>query len=267
VAEALALYGRLVGARLQAQMQYRASFLADFAATFLGLISEFAAIAVFFRHTPALGGWSLPEVALLYGTAELALGVPRVLLDGFDRLPEAVRRGEFDRVLARPRGAFFQVLASDIGLSNTGRIVQALVVLAIGLRWLEVDWTAGEWLFLGWTIAGGSAFFAGLFVIGAAFAFWTIEGLELMNVLTYGGATLASYPFDIFAAWLRNLFLFVIPLACVNFYPLLYLLDKPDPFGLPAFVPFLSAPACGLVLLAALALWRLGVRHYQSTGH
>ena len=43
-------------------------------------------------------------------------------------------------------------------------------------------------------------------------------------------------------------------------------LDKPDPLHMPPFAPFLS-PVVGIgTMLAALAFWRFGVRHYASTG-
>jgi len=58
----------------------------------------------------------------------------------------------------------------------------------------------------------------------------------------------------------------VIPMAFINYYPSLYLLDKPDPFGLPAWVPFLSPFVAVFAFLGALAIWRFGVSHYQSTG-
>ena len=37
----------------------------------------------------------------------------------------------------------------------------------------------------------------------------------------------------------------MIPAIFMNYYPALYLLDKPDPFGMPVWVRFL-APAAGL---------------------
>ncbi len=77
---------------------------------------------------------------------------------------------------------------------------------------------------------------------------------------------MVSHPMHIYMDWLRKLFTFIIPAAFLNYYPALYFLDKPDPFGLPPFAPFLS-PLAGLgVLLAALAFWRFGIRNYQSTG-
>jgi ABC-2 type transport system permease protein len=65
---------------------------------------------------------------------------------------------------------------------------------------------------------------------------------------------------------MRRFFTYVIPAIFMNYYPALYLLDKPDPFGMPVFVRFL-APVAGLGLLAAaLIFWQYGLRHYESTG-
>lgn len=57
-----------------------------------------------------------------------------------------------------------------------------------------------------------------------------------------------------------------MPIAFVNWYPSLFILDRPDPLGLPTAMQFAS-PLAALVLclLAALA-WRTGVRRYRSTG-
>ena len=38
-----------------------------------------------------------------------------------------------------------------------------------------------------WAVAGGVALFVGILVLQATLAFWTVESLEIVNVLTYGG--------------------------------------------------------------------------------
>ena len=59
---------------------------------------------------------------------------------------------------------------------------------------------------------------------------------------------------------------FVIPVAFVNWYPCLYLLDREDPFGFPAWFA-LAPPVVGALLFGVAALaWRTGVRRYTSTG-
>ena len=67
MAESLALYVRLVSARVRAQWQYRASFALDVVGVFLVTFLDFIAILVIFDNVPQLGGWSVQEVALLYG--------------------------------------------------------------------------------------------------------------------------------------------------------------------------------------------------------
>jgi ABC-2 type transport system permease protein len=247
-------------------MQYKISFIVDFFATFIGMILEFAGTLVLFIHMPALGGWTLPEIAFLYGTTELSFALANMVGEGFDRMSDVIRRGEFDRILVRPHSTLFQIFSSEFAIRRLGRVGQALLVLTVALWWLPAVWGAEKWLFLIWSVLGGLVFFLGLFVIGATFSFWTVEGLEVVNIFTHGGTTMASYPMNIFSEWMRNIFIFIIPLAFVNFFPALYLLDKPDPFGLPSFMPFLSFPLCSMVLIAGMAFWRIGVRHYQSTG-
>jgi ABC-2 type transport system permease protein len=103
-------------------------------------------------------------------------------------------------------------------------------------------------------------------VIGATLCFWTVQPIEAVNIFTYGGSEMLSYPAHIYGDWLRRFFTFVVPGALLVYYPALYFLDKPDPTGLPAFAPFL-APLAGFGVLAlAFAFWGVGVRHYTSTG-
>ena len=58
----------------------------------------------------------------------------------------------------------------------------------------------------------------------------------------------------------------MLPIAFVNWYPCLYLLGRPDPFGFPEWLQFCSPLAAALVVAAALLVWRTGVRRYTSTG-
>jgi ABC-2 type transport system permease protein len=70
----------------------------------------------------------------------------------------------------------------------------------------------------------------------------------------------------IYGDWMRRFFTYIVPAIFLNYYPALYFLDKPDPFNFPFFAPFLS-PLVGLMFLGtALAFWRFGRKHYQSTG-
>lgn len=265
----LGLYRRLAGAQVRSQMQYRVSFVLDSVGAFAGNLLEFVAVWVLFGLTPALGGWSLAEVALLYGLSSLSFSLADMFASGFDYShfgPTMIRLGYFDQVLVRPVNPFLQVLASQLVLRRIGRLLQGALVLALALPHLSIAWTPAQVAFAAVTVLGGMALFFGLFVLGAAASFWTIESLETLNVLTYGGQMMTSYPMSIFTPWLRGFFTFVIPMAFVNYYPALWLLDKPDPAGGSAWLAFLSAPICSAACGLCIAAWWRGVRHYQSTG-
>ena len=87
-----------------------------------------------------------------------------------------------------------------------------------------------------------------------------------MNVLTYGGVQAAQYPLSIYAGWFRSFLIFVVPIGCVAYFPVLALLGKSDPFGAPARVRPMS-PLAGFVFIGiSFAAWRVGVAKYASTG-
>ena len=47
-------------------------------------------------------------------------------------------------------------------------------------------------LLMVFTILSGVVFFYALFIFQAAMSFWTVESLEIMNTLTYGGVETAQ---------------------------------------------------------------------------
>jgi ABC-2 type transport system permease protein len=264
----LAAYRRLLSVQIRSQLQYRMAFLLDAGASlvFLGLF--FAALALVMERFGNLGGWSLGEVAFLWGTVEVAFGIMDMIFGGFDPgvFGVRVRRGTFDQLLLRPINITVQVLGDDFALRRLGRITQGLVIFVVALQLAEIQWTLGKIIYLPLIVLGMIAFFGGLFVIGSTITFWTVETVEAMNILTYGGSEMMQYPMHIYPNPLRRLFTYIIPTIFLNYYPALYFLDKPDPFGLPVALRFVS-PLVGLgVLLLGLTFWQFGIRHYQSTG-
>lgn len=262
----VALYWRLVVAQARGQVQYRVSFALQVIGAFAGTFIDLLGVLVLFHRFPTLAGWSLGEIAFLYGVGGVAFALADMFTGGFDTLSAKLISGEFDRVLIRPLGAFFQTAAADVQLRRIGRIAQALVAFAIALRLVDVHWTALKLLLLLLTVLSGAVIFGSIFIIGAGFTFWTVQTLEVTNIFTYGGSEMVAHPITIYAGWLRRFFAFVIPLAFVTYYPALYILDRPDPLGGPRLLQFLSPLAAALAFLVARLVWGAGVRHYQSAG-
>jgi len=259
-------YLALAGAWVRAGWTYRTSFLLLLLAQLLVTGIDFAAVLVMFTHIDTLGGFGLAEVALLYGLSGLALGVADLVAGNAERLGRRVRDGTLDAMLVRPLSPLVQVCADQFALRRLGRVVQAGVVLGWALLAVDVDWSLPRVLVLLGTVVAGSVIFTAIFVVGSAYQFLAGDASEAMNAFTYGGNTLTQYPLTIFPTEVMRGVTFVIPLAFVNWYPVLYVLDAPDPLGLPDWVR-LASPAVALVMagLAAWA-WRAGLRRYRSTG-
>lgn len=262
------LYFRLISVNIRSQMQYRLSFLLDTVGTGFATLIEFMTLAAVFTRFGSVGGWKLGEVAFLYGLVELGFATMDMIFSGFDPgfFAQQIRRGTFDQFLLRPVSLALQVFSSEFIIRRMGRIAQGAVIFGLSLSLTQLVWTPGKVLYLPLVLASVVAFFGGLFVIGATTCFWTVEALEAINIFTYGGSAMLAYPMHVYGDWLRRFFTFVVPGALMVYYPALYFLDKPDPLGLPAFMPFL-APLAGFgVLGIAFAFWHMGVRKYTSTG-
>ena len=94
-------------------------------------------------------------------------------------------------------------------------------------------------------------------------SFWTTETLEILNCLTHGGNFAGQYPISIYRESFRRFFTWIVPLACVTYYPALAILGRTDPAELVCWL----APLAGFAFLAlSLGLWSFGVSRYRSTG-
>jgi ABC-2 type transport system permease protein len=263
----LSLYFRLIGAKIRSQMQYKLSFSLELLGFLLVTGLEFAVIAILLNRFETVAGWSMAEVALLYGLTNLSFSIAEMAARGFDApFERMIQMGSFDTVLARPLDSFFQILTSEFQLRRLGRTAQALAVLAYALAQLDISWTLANILLLPLTLVSGVLIYTAIIVIGATLCFWTIKTPEVINAFSFGGVQLSSYPLSIYHEWLRAVFLGIVPVAFASYPTALLLLNRSDPHGLPASLAW-AAPlvACAFFGLA-YAFWRLGVSKYQSTG-
>lgn len=262
------IYFRLIGVQIRSQMQYRVGFIMEVISTALITGMVFVTFAFVIERFGNIAGWSLGEVGFIYGMVEFSFGLMDMLFSGFDpqNFGRQVRLGRLDQILLRPIDITIQIFGSEFILRRIGRIAQGMVIFIISLQLTHIHWTALKILYLPIVILSQVLFFGGLFVIGATITFWTYESIEVVNIFTYGGAEMMSYPMNIYPAGMRRFFTYIIPAIFINYYPALFFLDKPDPLGLPEFAVFLS-PSIGLgVFGMGLLFWKYGLKHYQSTG-
>jgi len=247
-------------------MEYKASFIMMTLGSLIVGCMEFMTILVLFSRFNSIQGWQLEEVAMFYGLINVSFSLSEAFDRGFDIFAVQVISGDFDRLLLRPRTTEFQVLAHDFLLFRFGRLLQGLVILIWASVNIGIIWNPVKLMLLLLAIIGGVAVFTGLIILQATMCFWSTQSLEVMNSFTYGGVEATQWPLPIFKKWFAGFFVFIIPIACISYFPLLAIMEKPDVLHSPVWFQWIS-PFTGFVfLLISLVVWRTGVRYYRSTG-
>ncbi len=255
------LYVHFLAMHLKSQMQYRVSFFLTLFAQSITAMTWFVGLWALMERFHQINGFSFGEVLLCFSVMTLAFSLTECFMAGVDRFPALISRGEFDRILLRPRGALLQVLCSQIDFARFGRIIPAVITLFVAIPVSGVQWSFSKVLLLAAMILSGVCVFTGAFWLGATMSFFFIEGIECLNIFTYGMREFGAYPLVIYGKGLLCFFTFIIPFAPVQYYPMLVLLGRSDSllFGISPLL------AC-LFLLPCFLLWKLGVRHYKSAG-
>ena len=255
------LYLKYFSMHLQSQMQYKVSFFLTALGQFLVSFTALLGLWFMFLRFHEVEGFSFPQVLLCFATMLMAFSLAEFFGRGFDHFPRIISNGEFDRMLVRPRRMVPQVLASQMEFSRLGRLVQAVLVFCYAIPASGVNWTYDKIITLCLMVICGSIVFFCLFLIYAAISFFTIEGLEFMNIFTDGGREFGRYPFSVYGKEALRFLTYVIPLALFQYYPLLYILErKTSSFYM--FMPLLALPFA----IPAYAFWRFGLSRYKSTG-
>lgn len=255
------LYAKYVKMLIRCSAQYKLTFVLTILGQLANSIFSFLSIYFLFDRFGNVEGYTLGEVALCFSVILMAFSITECYARGLDRFAQQIVSGNFDRLLVRPRSLVLQVFGTEFAISRIGRLFYALVALILATQWLDTVWTSGRILTVVLMIVGGIAIFTGLFFLGAALCFVTIQGLEVVNIFTDGGRELASYPIDIFGKHVARFFTFIIPWGCINYLPLTYVAGHNEN-QLFALLPLAGI----LFLIPCIFVWHIGVRRYVSTG-
>ena len=176
------LYVKYFTIHLKSIMGYKTSFFLTCIGQFLVSFNVFLGIYFMFHRFSHVQGFTYEEVLLCFSITLLAFSLAEAFARGFDMFSHIVNKGEFDRILVRPRNEILQVLGSRMEFTRIGRMLQAVFMFIYGVSVSDVQWNATKILTVILMLIGGTVVFSGLFLVYATFCFFTIESLEFMNI-------------------------------------------------------------------------------------
>lgn len=254
------LYMKYFSIQLKSAMEYKMSFLLTTIGQFLVSFNVFLGIYFMLSRFQRVEGFTFDEILLCFGIFLMEFSLAECFGRGFDMFSTIISNGEFDRIMVRPRNVILQVLGSRIEFTRLGRMLQAVVMFVYGIERSRIIWNPAKILCVVLMLTGGSIVFFSMFLIYASICFFTIEGLEFMNIFTDGAREYGKYPIGIYGKKMLLLCTFIVPYALIQYYPFLYLIGRG-----PTYYSLFPLLAC-LFFLPAYGLWKLGMGHYKSTG-
>ncbi|HEX7171170.1 MAG TPA: ABC-2 family transporter protein [Candidatus Limnocylindria bacterium] len=258
---------RLWLAGLRGALQYRTDTLIVIVMALVFQGTGFAFAWVILTRFEAIGGWSLGDIAFLYGLRLMVHAVAGVLAGPFFGLEWQVRTGQFDRYLVRPASPLLQFMTQSVQVSVLGDLLGGLAIFAAATALTEVAWTPLAIGYLLLAILGGALVELATRVLIGALTFKTLSSAPLMFLSDSVFSTYGNYPMSIFGSVLAWTFTFLLPLAFVAYLPATVLLNRAAELQVTPLLAY-AAPLAGVIWLAvAIRLFNSQLGNYQSAGH
>ena len=245
----------------KSQLEYKRSFITGFLSQILIMFTYYFIILALFTKFDNIKGYTKYEVLLCFSIIQFGFSITETFARGIDVFENLIIRGEFDRLLLRPKNILLQVLSSDYDLIKISRVLQSIIILIISLIKLKIKFNIYKVLTLSLMLISSIVIFFSIFLLMASYCFLTVQGLEVKNLFTDGGKQIAQYPISIYNKHFIFIFTFLIPYGFVNYYPLLYILGKTT-----NKLYIISPLIIFIYLIPAIISFKWGIRKYTSVG-
>ena len=216
-----------------------------------------------FKHTDALAGYTLPEVALFFLTFNIVDILAQLFFRGIYGIRSMIREGDFDYFLVQPTNVLFRVAFQTVDFLDVLTILPVFAITFHLLRLIAAhqgqpsNHQINMILYAILTLNGLLIAFA-IHIVVAALAVLTQE-LENTIWIYRDLMTLGRFPSDIYDTPMRDILTFIIPVAVMVSFPAKAFLGKLDKVWLAH--AFLMATTS---LALSLYFWRFATRRYTS---
>ena len=262
----LQLYFRLIQISLLSRMQYRANFTVGLLGLIIWNMVNLGLIGILITQFTSLKDWTLWELVFLYCLWLLTHSLFSLFFSHIRDLENYLIEGTFDQFLLRPASPLIQVLGREFQYLEIADALFALTGISLAYTRLGLHWDGGRWGFFVLAVFSGAVIGLALNLLIASTAFWTGRSRGAFMVVGQFDGLVQWYPIDIFGKAFRVIVTGLIPVAFMNYYPALLLLDKLDYIGPEWWLSYMSPVVAFLLLGIVSIVWRLALKQYTSTG-
>ncbi|WP_173275134.1 ABC transporter permease [Paenibacillus sp. NEAU-GSW1] len=248
---------------IAARLQYKVDTLLLSLAVFVRESVTVVTLWFMLNKVSTINGWDMGQLLFMYSFVFLTYSLCILIFTGVRDFESIANQGEFDTYLTKPLRPLFQVIARRSDVMATighGGLGVVLIVYAASRSGITFDWAHIGILIT--MIVGGVLIQGGILLFVASLTFWTTKSSEIQNLLFYQMRGFIAYPISIYPTLIRYLLTYILPFAFVSFYPAQYF------YSVQMSAVGLLTPLVGILVFGfALAIWKIGIRRYASTGH
>ena len=255
------IFFQMMSANLRGLMSFQVDFLVSF---FAGLLSQTIGLlflSVLFQNIPAIAGWTVYEVAILYGYMFFGEGILTLFFQGTNGLWHQVRLGDIDRYMTRPISLELQICGRQTNLAGAGTALTGLAVMLYSFGKLQISWNLWKAILFVVSLILGAGIRVDINFASSALAM-LLEGAGGIKGAIERVQEMGKYPLDIYPKVFRIILLTLIPYAAISYVPAVVLLGRaPYPY-------FLLLPAATLLIIG-LRKWIFAkaMERYEGAGN
>lgn len=246
---------------LRTQLEYKSSFILSLIAQSLSTILSSFMVLILMDKFNFVEQFNIYETILGISIVQFGFSFAECFGRGFDRFSNIIKKGSLDLMLIRPRNIYIQIFGSNIEFSKLSRIFGSLILFIIAFINVDFDRSLFNIILLLMLLMFSSLIYFSLEILSACLCFKTIEGLEFVNIFTDGSREFGQYPMGLFKKEVLIIFTYLIPIACVNYYPVNYILGKSD-----SILYLISPLFCLILFIISILCFNKCMFNYESSG-
>lgn len=259
------LYGQFLRVAILGKVQYKADFFVGVISVLILNAVNLSLIGILVYNFNTLGKWNIWDLLFLYSFWMLSRGIYGVFFWHLSDLEEMIVGGTFDAYLVRPVSPFLQFIGKDISYTGVGDFLVGMLGFILAATQLGIQWHIGQWVYFVACVLSGTLIQVAINLIGASLCFWTTRSNAAMYIAERFTVLMQQYPVSIFGKYFQIFVTCLLPVAFINYYPSVVLLDKAAG---EIQVWHYFAPLVSVIMLAiASIVWTKGIKRYAGTGN
>jgi len=241
------------------EIQYRANFVIQLLQSLVSIGTGLVVLALIFRQTGDLQGWSQPQLLIVMGVFTVVGGFIGFAIEpNMARLMADVQDGTFDYLLTKPVDSQLLVSVREFRIWRLTDLLVGVVVMVWGIAQLGTTPSALDVAAFLITLVVGLVMIYCVWLMLSTGAFWFVK-MDMLQELFTGLYRAGQYPVGIYPGWLRAGLTFIVPIGFAVTVPSESLTGR---LGIGRVAVMLLA----FVVLAGLTrmVWHRGVRRYDG---